>query len=97
MKETEVLEEYEGWDPDEESISDLVERLEISRQRLYAVLSRHRVVPKTKRAAGLRAIEGLDSGIIQEMAEMALGYLVNELHEARSELAEYSKRFGSLD
>lgn len=48
-RELEIIDLYESWDPDEESVSQLVDRMGISRQRLYQVLDKHGVVPKTKR------------------------------------------------
>lgn len=92
-KETEILERYEEWNPDEETVGELVEELSISRQRLYQVLDKHNVVPKTRRKD---MVAGVDSNLMAEMAEMALGYLLTQLQEARTELTEYRNRYGPL-
>lgn len=93
-REKEILEAYEAWDPDEEKIAGLVDRLTISRQRLYDVLERNKVVPKSRRASPVTS--QLNSDLLSEMAEMALGYLLGQLQDARDELAEYRARYGAL-
>lgn len=93
-REQDIIEAYESWDPDEKSVADLVEGIGISRQRLYGVLEKHRIVPKSKRS---RQGMGLaDQSLINEMAEMALGYLLTQLQEARQELAQYREAYGPL-
>lgn len=49
IKERELLDRYEEWDPDTQSVTEWVADLGISRQRLYTVLAKHGVTPKTKR------------------------------------------------
>ena len=93
-REQEILNAYEEWDSDELSVTALVEGLQISRQRLYNVLDRNQVVPKSKRAVQSTTVQG---DILSEMAEMALGYLLGQLQEAREELAAYRSRYGPLE
>ena len=92
-REREILEAYEAWGPDEETVTELVERLGISRQRLYSVLDRNQVTPKSRRQSTNRSV---DDSLLTEMAEMALGYLLRQLQEARAEIAQYRERYGSL-
>jgi hypothetical protein len=93
-REQEIIAAYEQWEPDEQPISELVERLSISRQRLYGVLERNHIVPKSKRArTGMGMV---DAPLMTEMAEMALGYLLTQLQEARDELARYREGYGPL-
>ena len=91
-REQEILEAYEGWDPDELSITALVEELQISRQRLYNVLDKNQIIPKSK-----RAVQTVQGDILSEMAEMALGYLLGQLQEGREELKAYRSRYGPLE
>ncbi len=93
-REQEILNAYEEWDSDELSVTALVEGLKISRQRLYNVLDRNQVVPKSKRAVQSTTVQG---DILTEMAEMALGYLLGQLQEARDELAAYRSQYGPLE
>ncbi len=93
-REQEILDAYEDWDSDELSVTALVEGLQISRQRLYNVLDRNQVVPKSKRAVQSTTVQG---DILTEMAEMALGYLLGQLQEAREELAAYRGLYGPLE
>ena len=95
-REQEIIAAYEAWDPDEEGIGALVERLSISRQRLYDVLDRNSVIPKSKRGPE-RSSAGMESGLLAEMAEMALGYLLGQLQAARSELKEYRDKYGPIN
>lgn len=92
-REQEIIESYEEWSPDEETVTELVERLGISRQRLYDVLGKHSVIPKSR-----RPVNPSDNGdgLLAEMAEMALGYLLRQLQEARAEIAEYRERYGPI-
>jgi hypothetical protein len=94
-RQKEILSAYEAWDPDEETVASLVERIGISRQRLYDVLDKGGVTPKSRRTSQRRS--QLDSDILSEMAEMALGYLLGQLQDARNELASYRDRYGPLD
>ncbi len=94
-REREILDAYEDWDSDELSVTALVEGLQISRQRLYNVLDRNQVVPKSKRAAVQSTT--VQGDILTEMAEMALGYLLGQLQEARDELAAYRGQYGPLE
>lgn len=89
-----IVEAYEAWNPAETTIQDLVDSLGISRQRLYQVLDSRGVVPKQRRKKG--DLPEVPSGLMAEMAEMALGYVIDQLHEARNELAAYRKAFGPL-
>lgn len=99
MREIEIIERYEKeYDPDTGTVDEFVQKLGVSRQRLYNVLQKHGVVPKTRR--GVRrggSVAGLDDELTERMAEMALGFLVNQLHEARVELAKYRELYGPLD
>lgn len=67
-RESEIIDLYEGWDPEDESISELVERIGISRQRLYQVLDKHDVVPKSKR--------GKPSAIPVQLADDEMGTVI---------------------
>lgn len=93
-REQEIIDAYEAWSPDEETVSKLVERLSISRQRLYDVLDRNQIVPKSRRPQSSRG--SIDSDLLSEMAEMALGYLLGQLQECRDELQEYREKHGPL-
>jgi hypothetical protein len=94
-REQEIIDAYESWNPDESTVSDLVDRLGISRQRLYDVLDRNGVVPKSKRGPG--AVGRIEGDMLNEMAEMALGYLLGQLQACRDELARYRQSYGFLD
>jgi hypothetical protein len=97
----EIIKAYEAWDPDTESATELAEKLGISKARLYQVLQAKGVTPKTRIGvgAGIRATDrtpGYDGALMSEMAEQALGFLLNEVVELRRELAEYRERYGPL-
>lgn len=48
-REQEILRLYEEWDPETTSSVELVDQIGISKARLYAVLRKHKVTPKSKR------------------------------------------------
>jgi len=94
-REDEIVEAYETWDDRSESVAELVERLRISKARLYQVLDRKGVVPKSRRSENVAGMS-IDRGIMSEMANQALAFLVNQLTEARQELAAYRSTYGPL-
>lgn len=96
----EIIKAYMEWDPTVETSSELAARLGISRQRLYAVLREEGISPKVlqpgRRSRKATAKPVIDSDLMEAMAEMALGWLLNQLMEARQELARYRELYGPL-
>lgn len=90
QREKQIIDAYEAWDPESSSVNELADDIGISRQRLYQVLSKHHITPKTHR-------HGEGSTVIAEVQENALEFLLRKLEDARRELAEYRLRFGDLD
>lgn len=87
------MEAYERWDPDKGTVSDLLKELGISRQRLYQILDKHGVVPKRRRRQG---DPKYDDNLLEMMAENALAFLFNQLHELRDEVQAYREKYGPL-
>lgn len=90
---SEILAAYEDWDPEMETTTELVARLGISRQRLYEVLANNNVVPKSRRRTG-PSVPGMPGELIGEIAENALEYLLQQLIDAREELARLRRQNG---
>ena len=102
-----VVTAYESWDPDEESSTELAERLGISKARLYQILEREGVTPKARRpqrrilanrvAAARSVPPDSDARPVVERARWALDSLLQEITHLQQQLAEYQERYGPLD
>lgn len=105
-----VITAYEAWDPDEESSTELAERLGISKARLYQILEREGITPKarrprseslaTRRVAARKLQEigvTLEGKAAEEVAAQALDHLLDEITHLRQQLAAYEERYGPLD
>lgn len=93
-KENDILRAYEQWSPDESTVSELASELGISRQRLYQILEKHSVTPKTRRRVGDAKH---DDALLAMMAENALTFLLDQLQGLRNEVKAYRARYGPLD
>lgn len=102
-----VITAYESWDPDEESSTELAERLGISKARLYQILDREGITPKARRprrrtladsvAASRSGSPESDARLMVERARLALDSLLDEVTQLQQQLAEYKDRYGPLD
>jgi len=93
-REQEIIEAYEAH---EGTVDALVDQLGISKQRLYQVLAKHGIAPRTRRPDINGRLPGnMDDALGKMMADNALAFLVNQLTEARMELAEYREKYGPL-
>lgn len=81
-QEREILGAYESWDPDTETIGELCEKLEISRQALYSVLSRNGVALKGREGQ----VVAHSDNIAKEMANQALQVLIEQLGVAKRDV-----------
>ena len=91
-REQDIIEQYEAWDPDDESIAELVDQIGISRQRLYQVLDKHNVKPKSKRPNSPKLALVDEGGKMSELAHILIEY--GQLIERYGHLAEPPKPDG---
>jgi hypothetical protein len=70
--ETDLLEQYERWDPRSEGSKELLERLGVSRQTLYSVLARNGVSPKSQRGSTTAKTEDVNWEYVARMALLVL-------------------------
>jgi hypothetical protein len=104
MNTDEVIRAYEAWDPESESVSALVDRLGISKARLYQILEKEGITPKARRPRGTTLAErgvsflwvDAQRSLLDEITERGVRSLFEELEELRDEVAEYRKRYGPL-
>lgn len=91
-REQEILDAYRAWrDTGTGNVDGVAAALGVTRQRIYQVLRQH----DERLSTGRGSVEH-PAGIEDAMAQQALGVLLEQLYEARTELAEYRGRFGPL-
>ena len=100
----EVLQAYEEWDPDQESSTQVAERLGISKARLYQILNEENITPKARRprkrsladrhTAGRQTQKERD--LLDELTERGVQSLLDELEELRRQVAAYREKYGEL-
>lgn len=82
-REQSIIDQYEEWDPAAESVTALVERIGISRQRLYQVLDKHGIVPKSKRGHELADAVNAASHMVEvPMGNITLRIIVEVASDA---------------
>jgi hypothetical protein len=105
MNTADVTRAYEAWDPQAESVSTLVDRLGISKARLYQILDKEGITPKARRPRAKSLAERevaflrveAERSLIDEITERGVRSLFDELEALRREVEEYRRRFGPLE